>query len=108
MTEITTEEVCAYREIYYEHVKPALIKGSSQKDIEKVVEYFSPDYNLTVARFDLLHTIDLFQRLAELKRENPNANICVKVKSHKLTDLSVFLKMPTLRCPKRSEQPYPI
>lgn len=99
---ITTEEIYAYREIYYECIKPMIKKEKTQEQIDACLEYFAPEYGITPERYRELFALDFLQRLAGIN--NPtvfirisNTNIC----SNKLGFLS---NMPELRCPKRSEQ----
>jgi hypothetical protein len=101
--EITTEEVYAYRELYYEHVKPMIQAGKTQKEIGEMVEYFAPEYGITSKRYDELSVLDLLQRLGGISK-GTSVTIRFGDKDVPTDILETLVNTPELRCPRRSEQ----
>jgi hypothetical protein len=99
---ITLREVYVYREIYYETVKPMLKARRSQADIQQAVDYQCQEFGLTVARYEVLSALDLRQRLSTMNDPRVHINTGPKVLS--LEEYRVPATMPTLRCPRRTEQ----
>lgn len=97
---VTEENICIYREIYYETVKPMLRNGKSQKEIDQAINYMCEEYEITTDLYKALSIIDLFQRLGEIKS---GSNLKVRVNDEELV-VENFSNLPLLRCPRRSEQ----
>jgi hypothetical protein len=90
----TIEEICAYREIYYETVKPMLMAGKSQDDIDFAVKYMCEEYDLSYNRYHEIKLLDLIQRFDGIKNVRING-----------VDANLPEGFPIIRCPRRSEQP---
>jgi len=98
---ITETEICIYREIYYETVKPMLISGKTQSEIDAGVTYICEEYGITKERYKFLSTLDFLQRISE-RGDSPN--LAIKTADGEVIKLPENL--PILRCPRRSEQPH--
>lgn len=102
MLTISVEEVCAYREVYYEHVKPMIKARKQEADIDACIAYFAPEYGITKERYHELSTIDLLQRLAGLN--TPMVKIQNGETSIGTDKIQAVLDLPELKCSKRTEQ----
>jgi hypothetical protein len=100
---ITETEICIYREIYYETVKPMLIAGKTQEEIEAGVKYICEEYGMEVERYKAISIMDFMQRLSE---KGPNPNVAIKTSDGEILPLPKDL--PILRCPRRTEDPIKI
>ena len=96
---ITVEEVCAYREIYYEHVKPMIRARKTKAEIDACLAYVAEEYGLTVERYRELSEFDLLQRLSKL---DPS-RIEIQHKDGTTVQLSKIAKF-LLEMPRRTEQ----
>ncbi len=99
---ISETEIYAYREVYYEHLKPLLMADVDSKMIDIMMEGIYEEYGLTKDRFEQLQTIDFIQRLKNIN----DKRITVKVGDTEISKQSITnsLNFPELRCPRRSEQ----
>lgn len=101
ITDITPAEVFAYREIYYEHVKPMIRGGVSQNEITECLDEIAPEYGITRQRYTELFLIDFIQRLSKLDCYRIYVKTFDKVLCIK--ELKVIHE-PELKCPRRTEQ----
>lgn len=104
---IKPHEVYGYREIYYEHMKPMIREGKSQKEIGDRIELIAESYGLSSSRFSELHLFDLLQRIAKERNKCGNVSCIIPgVSSIKVSDEAyrILLDQPELKCPIRSEQ----
>jgi len=97
---ISKEEVYAYREIYYEHIKPLLRVGTKDKVLDELLDLICPTYKISPLRYRELSMIDLVQRIS--KMNNPKIKIVTSDRQEIDTGLAETL--PELLCPIRSEQ----
>jgi hypothetical protein len=97
---VSEVEICKYREIYYETVKPLIRAGKSTEEIDVGVKYACEEYEMTVERYHTLSTVDLLQRLAE---DHKTKKIKVQFHDGEIIDASHLHSLPRLRCPRRSE-----
>jgi hypothetical protein len=93
---ISEREVIVYREIYYETVKPMILNGKTPEEIEAGIAYVCEEFEISPKRWKILHQVDLLQRLALLN--NP------RLRLQGVESLKGALSLPTMRCPRRSEQ----
>lgn len=96
MTDITEREVIVYREIYYEHVKPMILAGKTQDEIEVCVNYMAEEFDMEPDRWRVLHRIDLLQRIASIHSD--------RLKVRGVENLSAVQELPELKCPRRTTQ----
>ena len=89
----TISEICKYREIYYETIKPMLVSGKSQDDIDFAVRYMCEEYSIGYERFHEIKILDLMQRFDGIK------NVRINGIEPKFTQ-----GFPIIRCPRRSEK----
>lgn len=101
--EITTEEIYAYRELYYEHIKPMVANGKSLEEMDACVEFFAPEYGITPKKYYELSRLDLLQRIAGVSKSE---DVKIKYGGELLSKdaLATVVNTPELRCPRRSEQ----
>lgn len=97
---VSEVEICKYREIYYETVKPMIRSGKTAMEIDAGVEYACEEYEISVERFHTLAAIDLLQRFATSTKK-----IKVQFGDGEIIDAVQFNNIPQLRCPRRTEQP---
>lgn len=100
---ITETEICIYREIYYETVKPMLIAGKSQEEIEAGVKYVCEEYGMEVERYKAISVMDMMQRISE---RSGGSNVAIKTSDGEI--LPIPKGLPILRCPRRTEDPIKI
>ncbi len=97
---VTEVEICKYREIYYETVKPMIRARKSIEEIDAGVKYACEEYEMSVERYHTLSTLDLLQRLAE---DDKTKTIKVQFHDGEVIDTSNIVNLPQLRCPRRTE-----
>jgi hypothetical protein len=102
-TIITENNICIYREIYYETVKPMIRSGKTQEEIDLGVNYMCEEYGIKPDLYHALSTIDLLQRISEMKKGSDRINY--KVNNEELV-VENFSNIPQLRCPRRTEQKF--
>jgi hypothetical protein len=97
---VTEVEICKYREIYYETVKPMIKNGKAADEIDAGVKYACEEYEMKVERYHTRATLDLLQRLNE---DNKTQTIKVQFHDGEIIDTKSIVNLPQLRCPRRSE-----
>jgi len=96
---ITEVDICTYRELYYEHVKPLIRQGADCLMIDILMQDVWAQYGWTKEKFSAFQIIDLAQRVAEMKKPN----ITVVAGNQKINNEQIE-QIPMLRCPRRTEQ----
>lgn len=97
---ITERDVYVYREMYYEYVKPMIRANKSDIEIDKCLDYWVVEFNITKEHYHALAQIDLLQRFANIKDDRA----MIAIFGFSKEDLKNVLNLPELRCPVRSEQ----
>lgn len=98
---ITETEICIYREIYYETVKPMLKAGKSDKEITAGIEYACAEYGMEVEKYLALTHVDLMQRFSMTIK--PSDKMIFRFSDGEEIDVTNLKNIPELRCPRRSE-----
>lgn len=99
MQEITITDVCTYRELYYEHVKPLLNAGKRPEVISELMAPIYKEYGWTEEKFQLFSMIDFMQRLAKTN----DTRLKLRVGGQDVNYANAN-NLPELKCPRRTEQ----
>lgn len=99
---ITQAEVEIYRDIYYEHFKPALNGrfAMPNEEAELLLMPVLTKYGWTMEKYLAFGQIDLMQRIARWNKPN----VKMRYADGHEPDLSNISQMPELRCPRRTTE----